>query len=192
MCGGRGSRLDAPVEKPLFEVAGRPMLGRVLTALRESRVDDVYAVTSPRAPETRAYLDDRPVAAIETPGEGYVDDLGRALDRVETPVLTVAADLPLVEGDAFDAVLDAYQNRDSGGADGRDEGSLTVCVPAALKDLLGLSADLTYDEAGRTVAPTGINIVSDREAERVHVSHDVRLAVNVNRPADARIAEALA
>lgn len=187
MCGGRGRRLDAPVEKPLYEVAGRPMLGRVLTALDDSAVDDVHAVTSPHVPATRAYLDGRSVATIETPGEGYVDDLGEALDRAETPVLTVAADLPLLSGDAVDAVLDAY-----GGRDPRECGSLSLCVPAPLKEALGVSVDLTFDRAGRELAPTGINIVSDHESETVHVSYDARLAVNVNRPEDARIAEALA
>ncbi|WP_394348666.1 NTP transferase domain-containing protein [Halovivax sp.] len=53
MCGGRGTRLDAEVEKPLFEVGDRPMIDRVLDAL--------------------------------------------SADEVGTPLLTVAADLPLIE-----------------------------------------------------------------------------------------------
>lgn len=181
MCGGRGTRLDAPVEKPLFEVAGRPMVERVLTALEDSSVDAVYAVTSPHVPETRAYLDGRSVARIETPGDGYVDDLDRALDRVDGPVLTIAADLPLVEADAVDAVLDVHER-----------GSLSVFVPAALKRLLDVSVDLTFEREGAEVAPTGINIVSALDADSSYVTYDVRFAVNVNRRADARIAEALA
>jgi adenosylcobinamide-phosphate guanylyltransferase len=181
MCGGRGSRLDVPVEKPLLEVGGRPMVERVLTALEGSAVERVHAVTSPNAPATRAHLDDRPVNRIETPGGGYVDDLGRALARVDGPALTVAADLPLLEADAVDAVLDA-----------RDGGSLTACVPAALKRRLGVSADRTVERAGRELAPCGINVVSDRGTDSTHVSHDVRVAVNVNRRADARVAEVLA
>ena len=118
--------------------------------------------------------------AIETPGDGYVPDLGRALRRVETPVLTVAADLPLLTGEVVDAVLEAH-----------DQGPLTVCVPVALKRRLGLSLDETRLAAdGRTLVPSGLNVVADG-AESRFVTDDVRLAVNVNRPGDARIAEAL-
>ena len=54
MCGGCGTRLDAPVEKPLFEVAGRPMIEHVHAALANSDVDTVYAAPSPQTPETSA------------------------------------------------------------------------------------------------------------------------------------------
>ena len=172
MCGGRGTRLDSDAEKPLSEVAGRPMVEWVRDALADSRIDITHAVVSPHAPETRAHLDgDLPV--IETPGEGYVADLGVALDVVETPVLTVAADLPLLEGDAVDAVLDAA------------DGSTSVRVPAALKDALGASTDSDEDWV-----PTGVNVVADDEDSTLR-TWDARLAVNVNRRSDAALAERL-
>lgn len=181
MCGGRGTRLDSSVEKPLFEIAGQPMIERVLTALQQSGVETVYTVVSPHVPETRVYLDELPVSQIETPGEGYVEDLDRALDHVEGPVLTAATDLPLIEADAIDHVLDVHER-----------GSLTLCVPVSLKQLLEVSVDLTIKRDGRELAPTGINIVSDSDPEAMHVTYDVRFAVNVNRKSDARIAEVLA
>ena len=179
ICGGKGTRLDAAVEKPLYAVGGRPMVDRVADALAESAVETTRAVTSPHAPETAAHArDDLGLPIIETPGEGYVADLDAALsaDAVEPPVLTVAADLPLLAGDAVDDILRAH-----------DGGSLTVCVPAALKDLLGASCDTEYDG----LAPTGINVVDDTHPDTMHTTHDARLAVNVNRQSDAAIAEAL-
>jgi adenosylcobinamide-phosphate guanylyltransferase len=177
MCGGRGTRLDVAAEKPLYAVGGRRMVDRVRDALVDSRVDTVYAVTSPNAPETREHV---APPRIDAPGAGYVEDLGVALDRVEPPVLTVAADLPLLSGDAVDAALDAHTG-----------GNLAVCVPVALKRVLGVSVDATMDRDEEAVAPTGINVVSERDTEAIHMSYDVRHAVNVNRLADARIAEAL-
>ncbi len=105
--------------------------------------------TSPNAPETQSCLD---VPCIETPGEGYVADLNAALndDRLSQPVLTVAADLPLLDGEIVDRVLDEHNG-----------GSLTVLVPASLKRALGVSDDTTFDNGGREVAPTGVNVVSD-------------------------------
>ncbi|WP_121822059.1 NTP transferase domain-containing protein [Halostella salina] len=178
MCGGKGTRLDSDCEKPLFEVGGRAMVDRVADALAASAVETTYAVTSPHAPATATHVRERGLTAVETPGDGYVADLTAALDdsRVESPVLTVAADLPLLDGNAVDAVLRAH-----------DGGSLAVCVPAALKELLGVSADAAAD--GR--APTGVNIVGEDERDDVYTTYDARLAVNVNRRGDAAVAEAL-
>ena len=192
MCGGRGSRLDRG-EKPLYEVAGESMVDRVRRAPEASRVDDVHAVTSPHAPETAAHLDGR-LPTVETDGDGYVADLGTALGAVERPVLTVVSDLPLLTGDVVDRVLDAYE------AECRTTGSsLTVCVPTALKEALGVSADATRAHGGRELSPSGVNVVgagrsdaSPATDETLHVSYDARLAVNVNRPGDAAVAEVLA
>ncbi|MDS0260610.1 NTP transferase domain-containing protein [Haloarcula sp. S1CR25-12] len=178
MCGGRGTRLDTDAEKPLFRVGGVPMVDRVLGALEESAVDRVFAVTSPGAPETRAHLD---TPCIGTPGDGYVADLDAALsdDRVSLPVLTVAADLPLLDGEIVERVLDAHV-----------EGSLSVLVPAARKRELGVSDDATFEREGREVAPTGVNVVG-ASGDDAWLTEDTRVAVNVNTLADARVAEEL-
>jgi adenosylcobinamide-phosphate guanylyltransferase len=178
MCGGPGSRLDAG-EKPLYEVGGRAMIERVLDALAESGVDRTYAAVSPHTPRTGERLADR-VPVVDTPGEGYVPDLGVALEAVGRPALTVAADLPLLAGDPLDRVLDAHA----------EAGPVQVCVPAALKRQLGASVDTARTVDGRELAPTGLNTVADGD-DRTVVSHDARLAVNVNRPGDAAVAEAL-
>jgi len=172
MCGGEGTRLGAAVEKPLFEVGGRPMVDRVCAALTASRVDRTYAVTSPATPETAAHVD---CPTIETPGEGYVADLQRALadDRLTRPVLTVAADLPLLDGAAVDRVLDAVA------------GSLTVAVPVGRKRALGVSVDTAYRDGGRLLTPAGVNVVGESEDDTL-VTRDRRVVVNVNRPRDAR------
>ena len=178
MCGGRGSRLDTDVEKPLLRVGDVPMVDRVFGALAESGIDTAYAVTSPAAPETRVHVD---VPCIGTPGDGYVADLDAALadERVSLPVLTVAADLPLLDGRILDCVLDAH-----------DSGSLSVLVPAARKRELGVSDDTTFERDGREVAPTGVNVVGER-GDDTWLTEDFRVAVNVNTLADARVAEEL-
>jgi adenosylcobinamide-phosphate guanylyltransferase len=177
MAGGRGTRLETDREKPLYPVAGRPLIDRVLDALDASRVGQVVVATSPATPETAGHVR---VPTIETPGEGYVADLDAALsdNRLAAPTLTVAADLPLLTGSLVDRVLDAH-----------DTGSLTVAVPAARKRELGVSIDTTFEREGRELAPTGLNVV-DGEPSRTLVIDEPRLAVNVNRPADAAVAEA--
>jgi adenosylcobinamide-phosphate guanylyltransferase len=186
MCGGRGTRLGGAVEKPLVPVCGVPMVDRVAAALRESRVETVHAAVSPHAPETAERVRDMGLSVVETPGEGYVADLTAALDSIGRPVVTVAADLPLLAPEHVDGAI--AESLDC--ADGPR--SVTVCVPAALKRRLGVSADTTFDseDDDRELAPTGLNVVAG-EADTVQLTCDDRLAVNVNRPADLERAEAL-
>ncbi len=181
MCGGVGTRLDRG-EKPLVEIGGETMLARVLDALEASRIDGIYAVTSSRTPRTTQWAERRDgVEVIETAGDGYVADLTGALERVERPVLTVVSDLPLLSGEVVDRTIDGYES-----------GASTVCVPAELKRQLDVSVETTRAHGGRTLAPTGLNVVGKDDAETIRVSYDARLAVNVNRPEDIDAAEALA
>jgi len=175
MAGGRGTRLATDREKPLYRVGGRPMIDRVIDALEESALEGITVATTAETPETHTHVD---VPTIETAGEGYVADLDKALagDRLDQPVLTVAADLPLLTGALVDRVLDTH-----------DAGSLTVAVPADLKRDLGVSVDTTFDHGGRALAPTGVNVVGDGPSATL-VERDPRLAINVNRPADAVVA----
>jgi adenosylcobinamide-phosphate guanylyltransferase len=173
MCGGQGTRLDADVEKPLLAVCGEPMIDHVVDGLHESNVDEVHAVVSPQAPTTAAHVRDAlGLAVIEGTGDGYVADLGAATEAVDQPVLTVAADLPLLAGDPLDRVLAAQDGR-----------SLTVVVPAALKRRLGCSVagDGRWEYAG-------VNVVTDTVSDARYPSYDVRMAVNVNRLVDAEVA----
>lgn len=220
MCGGGGSRLGTDVEKPLVRIGETPMLDRVVAALDASAVERVYAAVSPQTPETRVRAETLGAIVIDTPGDDYVSDLDRALARVRrsapgqeradqardrdrspsaaaapAPVLTVAADLPLLGPDLVDDAVRAAGDR-----------SLTVCVPAALKRLLGASVDATFapgtDDVGgpaagvspagalSELAPSGLNVVAGSD-DAIWASYDARLAVNVNRPADVDLAEAL-
>jgi len=209
MCGGRGTRLGGDGEKPLATVAGRSMVDRALDALAASRVETAYAAVSPHTPRTRERLAARrdgeasrpdrgslELTVVDTPGEGYVADLRAALSEGPTaPTLTVAADLPLLDGPAVDAVLDARP---------ADADALSIRVPAARKRELGASADAATrygdadggdaddgDASGSRV-PAGINVVGALDGageEAVRATRDARLAVNVNRPADRRLAE---
>lgn len=183
MCGGRGTRLDAETEKPLLEVQGAPMVEYVRDALAGSSVGAVHAVVSPHTPATTEYLAAHGGSLVETAGNGYVEDLRTAIDAVGAPVLTVAADLPLLDSTAINRVCAEF--------DGTNP--MQVCVPAALKRRLGVSVDTTYCHGDREVAPAGINVVtrSETATETMFLTDNARFAVNVNRCADAAIAEAL-
>jgi adenosylcobinamide-phosphate guanylyltransferase len=156
----------------------------VVAALHAApEIRGVHAAVSPHTPDTHAHLASMEhVTCIETPGEGYVADIGVALDALSAPVVTSAADLPLLAPEHVSRTVEAH--RDADGA------SVTVCVPTTLKEELGVSADTTRAHGGRELAPTGVNVVGT-ENEELMTTYDARLAVNVNRLADAAVAEAL-
>ncbi|WP_299264520.1 NTP transferase domain-containing protein [Halorientalis sp.] len=183
MCGGQGTRLDAPVEKPLYEVGDRPMVDRVRDALAASSVESVVAAVSPQTPETATHLRERDIAVVETPGDGYVADLDTALSTVDSPALTCVADLPLLTPTLVDRVCTAARNSSAD--------SLTVAVPIELKRRLGVSVDTSFEEDGRDLAPTGLNVVGGDDGA-VWVTTAARLAVNVNRRGDGAVAKWLA
>lgn len=183
MCGGKGTRLESAHEKPLHPIAGTPMVDRVLSGLAASRLETIYAAVSPNAPETRAHLEAvDSVTTVETAGEGYVADLMSLLERpaLSPPLLTVAADLPLLEAPVINRVLAAHGDSDA---------SQTVCVPVALKRRLGVSIDTRLESADH-LAPTGVNVVgtASDSTSMIDVHYDARLAMNVNRLEDARLA----
>jgi adenosylcobinamide-phosphate guanylyltransferase len=163
------------------------MLDRVVRALRGSTVSTIHAVPSPRTPETRARARDLDLAVVDAPGDGYVADLRHALDAVTPPVVTVVADLPHLRVAHVDRALA------SACGDGTDDptASLTVCVPVSRKRSLGVSVDTSFRHGGRSVAPTGLNVVAPGGTENVSVVESERLAVNVNRPRDRVVAESL-
>lgn len=177
MAGGKGTRLGDG-EKPLYEIRGVPMVDRVLQALSESDVDRTLVATSPHTPKTADHV---PAPVVETQGDGYVADLDAALERVSAPVLTVAADLPLLTGQVVNRVLEAT-----------GDASTAVCVPVDLPRRLGATGDTTIEADGTTVVPTGVNVVGATDRTETLIMDEPTLAVNVNRPRDARVAEVLA
>ena len=189
LCGGRGTRLRTATEKPLVPVCGEPMVDRVVRALRASRVSTVYALPSPHTPRTAERARELDVAVVDTPGDGYVSDLRHALDVVGEPAVTVVSDLPHLDHTHVDRVLAAA--RSGADCEGDEAASVTVCVPVARKESLGVSVDTGFEHEGTRVAPTGLNVVGDAATETMCIVDDERLAVNVNRPPDIAVAESL-
>lgn len=176
-------------EKPLIEINGTAMLSHVANALTASPVETVWAVTSPNAPRTATAVREasrfESIASIETPGDGYVADLQHALSMLDTPVVTTPADLPLISSDHIAKVINTARLNDD-----NDPTSTMLCVPVALKKQLGVSVDTVFEHDHLQVAPSGINIVAG-DTDTVQLSYDARLAINVNRPTDKRVAEKL-
>ena len=189
MAGGLGTRLKMG-EKPMVRLLGRPLIGWVVSALRESALDRVFVATTPQSPGTAAWAEGEGLGVVETPGAGYVPDMISAVEGagIEGPVLIVMADLPLLRGEILDEILEVYE--------GVPEPALSVHAPLEIYRRIGAIPDALFNYRGRLIVPAGVNVLLGSEIraeqEDYHLILDrPEVAANVNSPEDLAICEAI-
>ena len=190
MAGGMGTRLEVPVEKPLFKLHDKPLIKYVLDNLNASKlIDEIVIAVSQNTCETTEYLKslNGNFKILDTSGEDYLKDLSYILDYFEKKskndiLLFINADLPFISSKTIDHVLEVYFNS--------DKDALSVIVPVEVFDELGL--DYSYEFNG--CVPSGLNILRSEnivQDETQLVLKKVELALNINTIPDSEIAEKL-
>lgn len=187
MAGGKGTRLKMG-EKPLVKLIGRHLIDYVVTALEDSSVGRIFVATTENVPLTRKWAEDRGLAAVDTPGIGFVADMVCAVERagVKEPMLIIMADLPLITPDLLDDIIEVYGER--------LEPALSVHTPLGLHSRLGRRPDSLFNYQGRLIVPSGVNILDGadirHEQEDYHlIMERMELAVNVNVADDLKLCE---
>lgn len=190
MSGGKGTRLKADVEKPLFKLRGKPLIDYVIKNLSDSKfIDKIFVAVSPNTPVTTKYLTslDSSFEIIDTPGTDYLNDLSFILDFFEKKskddtLLVINADLPFISSDLIDYVVEYYLSL--------NVESLSTLVPVEIFKELNLL--YSYDFNG--LVPSGLNILKTRnviQEEENLILSKVELAININTLQDASIANSL-
>lgn len=186
MAGGKGTRMGFKGEKPLISIQGKPMIQHVYEAIQSSKeVDDLVVATSKNTPLTTDFVRKSSLKVIETPGEGYVNDLGFLIEELldrnpetnkqDDILLTITADLPLVTGEIIDEVMVEYKNC--------GKPAMCVAVPLEFFTLYNLKPHMIM---GDTV-PSGLNILrrnNNQQDEEVLELRKFELALNINSPED--------
>jgi bifunctional UDP-N-acetylglucosamine pyrophosphorylase/glucosamine-1-phosphate N-acetyltransferase len=104
LAAGLGTRMKSGTVKVLHEVAGEPLLGHVLRALREAQVRDVVVVVGHQREKVAGYLaSSAPQArtAVQEQMRGTGDAVRRALPHIPDDagsVIVLAGDTPLLTG----------------------------------------------------------------------------------------------
>ena len=104
MCGGRGSRMALPIEKPLLKIRDKTLIEYVLDAIIDyGGFESIFVVTSANTPATRTFLYTHKyytsgiLEIFDTRGENYSADLSYVLGKIRPAVaFVVSADLPLL------------------------------------------------------------------------------------------------
>jgi len=188
MAGGKATRMNLATEKPLLEVAGKPMLRHVVDALKQSKIVDRIIVAIGRStPETARMARRLNIEVVETPGEDYISDMKYAIRKLGLhDVLTVSADLPFI---TFEIVNQAVEKYRSCG-----KPSLAVMTPVDVYERLGSKPEYVFEVDGKGLVPIGLNIIDgcridEPELEQaVLVTESEELALNVNTPSELEAA----
>src|SRR5205814_1753594 len=113
LAAGQGTRMKSARPKVMHAVAGRPILGHVMAAMRAAGIDRLVVVTAADAEELRAYAKaEGAECVIQEPqlGTGHAANSARErLNGFEGIVVTTYGDMPLVTRASFEASLAARE-----------------------------------------------------------------------------------
>lgn len=118
LAAGKGTRMKSELPKVLVPVAGRPMVRYVIDALRTAGVQRIVVVVGYRADLVRAELADVPgiefAEQTEQLGTGHAVMMCRPqLAAHAGPVVVVAGDSPMLQGDSVATLLQESAARDA-------------------------------------------------------------------------------
>jgi len=188
MAGGKATRMQAVLEKPLLKVRDRPMIHQVIEALKKSNsVNRIIVAVTPRTRETAQIVRALGVDVMETDGAGYEQDMRQAIKSLGLgDVVVVAADLPFLAPTIVDEAVNKYLSS--------CKQALMVAAPTEVYEKFGLKASYIFNCDGQQVAPVGLNVIDgtrideERLEEAIFVIRDDDIVFNVNTQIDLELA----
>ena len=115
LAAGLGTRMKSATPKVLHRVAGKPMIGHILTALDGFDADRTIVVVSPGMPQVAEFV--APAVTVEQDpplGTGHAVMAARdALSGFEGDVLVLFGDTPLLTGETMRAMVEARRGPDN-------------------------------------------------------------------------------
>lgn len=191
MAGGKGSRMDLSVEKPLIELDGKPIITYVIESLKKAKnIDKIIVSISSNTPKTAQLLTRLKISTIRTPGKEYVYDMAYAIRKLNLQtVLVIGSDIPLINNEIIDLVVEKFNSS--------EKSALSVVVPLKARTQLGLSKAYEFNLDGKKVVPAGINMIDGNKIDKEELDEDYFLldrnevALNINTKTDLEIAQKL-
>jgi GTP:adenosylcobinamide-phosphate guanylyltransferase len=187
MAGGLAQRMGAG-EKSCIKLNKKPLISYIISALENANgIERIYVSVTQATPKTKALIEKEypEIQIIEAAEGNYVGDMIYSIKaaKVNGPVLVAMCDLPLVESDIIDDVLEKYNTC--------EEPALSVYVPITACKKRGIRPDTVFHKNTKLIVPTGINILDAAGIEKEqpdynYIVNDLRLAMNVNTKKDLR------
>ncbi len=189
MAGGKGTRLKRG-EKPMVMILGRHLIERVVLALEDSSIERIAVAVTDSVPATRQWAKARGLEVLDTSGKGFVADMVEAVQKavMNGPVMVIMADLPLINPELIDYIMEIYRER--------QKPALSTHTPLSLHSKLGRRPDSLFNYQGQLIVPSGVNVLNgskiEEEQEDYHlILERIELAVNVNTAEDLKLCESI-
>lgn len=197
MAGGLSTRLKINTEKNLFKFNNIPLIDYVMSNLESSQfIDSIVVAVSPNTSNTKEYLINNKflkledsISAdskyyIETPGNGYLEDLSYLLDFFEkistdNTLVIINADLPFINNNILDDIIKQYFKINTQ--------ALSVQIPIDVYKKYNISFEFEYNG----LVPAGLNIlksVNTIQDQYELIREDMELAINLNSLEDVDLA----
>ena len=182
MAGGRGSRMGFPSPEKLLLEYEKPIIFRVIDSLNDSHCfSKVFAATSPNSPDTKHVLEERGIETLDTPGNGYVNDLNSLLQKMDGFVFVVSGDLPLLDEEIIQKLVKFNS----------ESVWTSFLVSKEFLNSLGLESNLLMKYDGVECVYTGISIINADKIRNLNsiiedyiILDDKRIAFNLNTKED--------
>jgi adenosylcobinamide-phosphate guanylyltransferase len=188
LAGGKSSRMRRTAtgarEKALISIGAhgkeKRLIELVVASVKDSAVDDFFVAVTKSTPRTAAYCELMEYKTLETPGDGYVEDLWFLLPRY-SEFVSVVCDAPFVKSEHINAIIEAYHVH---------RVSITGAVPL---DLLpqGVTPGHVFEYKGQILVSCGLNVVTTSVDSIPFVFTEPRLAINVNTDEELRVARSM-
>lgn len=110
LAAGKGVRMRSDIPKVSHKVSGKPMIVRVLEAVRELNLDEVFVVVGYGSDIVRAECSSFNVTFVEQKEQlGTGDAVGRAAPYIkDSLVLVLNGDMPLITSDTLEKFIDSH------------------------------------------------------------------------------------
>ncbi|MDG6913124.1 MAG: NTP transferase domain-containing protein [Nitrososphaerota archaeon] len=177
MAGGKSSRFGRG-EKMMAVLGGKPLLHHLLEALKLAGALSPTVITSPWTPETERFVRSLGLEVIQSPGQGYVEDV-RWLSKKVPRFLCLAGDIPFPPAPELARFLQTAEGGHSS-------------IVGVLPDRIRLLGPTPGPEWPHPISPyglcrvVGINIVDSRDPgdHEVFVFQDPWIGVALTSPTD--------
>ena len=185
MAGGKGSRMEFPAPEKLLLEYEKPIIFHVIDSLNASHCfSKVFAATSPNSPDTKDVLEERGIETLDTPGNGYVNDLNSLLQKMDGFVFVVSGDLPLLDEEIIQKLVKFNS----------ESVWTSFLVSKEFLNSLGLESNLLVKYDGVECVYTGISIINADKIRNLNsiiedyiILDDKRISFNLNTSEDYKL-----
>ena len=182
MAGGSGSRMEFPAPEKLLLEYEKPIIFHVIDALNDSHCfSKVFAATSPNTPDTKFELGQIGIETLDTPGNGYANDLNFLLRKLDAFVFVVSGDLPLLDKEIIQKLVKFNS----------ESVWTSFLVSKKFLHSLGLDSNLSVQYDNVECIHTGISIINADKIKNLNsvnedyvILDDKRIAFNLNTKED--------